>query len=240
MKPRGETLNKTSFSFRDMFLKVRQFFSNLSMSVKTKFAFRRKAQEPKLTIMNNKPKRDLRKLIPYTIFAVSVLIVLALLSAVTYKVFKNVSVSGKVSVLKPKATQEINKEFSFPLFGKDGKEVTRFKYVVEKAELRDEIIVNGKRARSVSGRTFLVVNIKISNDYKLPMQINSKDYIRLIVDGKNDQAFAADAHSDPVDVQPISTEEVTLGFAINDVDQSLLLKVGEINGEKQEISLSFK
>lgn len=239
MKLRGQILTSASLSFRDLTLKVKEFFSNIITGVTSKFSFVRKQSSQKVA-NTNVPKRDFKKIIPVAILVISVLIVLTLLSGVTYLFFKNLNTSGRVSVLKPKATQEINREFSFPLFDQDGKEVTRFKYLIEKAELRDEIIVNGKRARSVSGRTFIVLNVKIFNDYNLPMQISSKDYIRLVVDGKIDQAFAADAHSDPVEVQPISAEQTILGFAINETDSNLVIRVGEINKEKQEITLSLK
>ncbi len=240
MEPRGQIIKNTSNSFRGFAQKIRDFFANFMINLKSKFTFNRK-QKTTNTAFENAPKKDVKKALPFIIFGLIVLIALALVSSATYLVYKNVvNANSRVSLLKPKASEDINREFSFPLFDEKQKEVTKFKYAIEKAELRDEIIVNGKRARSVSGRTFLVLTVKIANDYNLPMKINSRDYVRLTVNDKTDQSFAADAHSDPIEVQPISTEHAILGFAINDTDKKLILHVGEIKGEKQEISLSLK
>ncbi|OFW63868.1 MAG: hypothetical protein A2Z35_03420 [Actinobacteria bacterium RBG_19FT_COMBO_36_27] len=148
--------------------------------------------------------------------------------------------SGSTPQMKgPLATQDINKEFSFPLKNTKGEEVTTFKYIVEKAELRDEIIVKGQKATAVKGRVFLIINLKINNDYIQTIVINTKDFIRLSVNGNENELLAPDIHNDPVEAQAISTKYTRLGFPINDSDESLVLWVGEINGDKQKIDLKF-
>lgn len=157
-----------------------------------------------------------------------------------YQAFKTSSSdSGKVSVKGASASQEINREFTFPLRDSSGEEVSQLKYMIEKAELRDEIIVKGQRANSVRGRTFLIVNLKISNEFNKPININTRDYIRLSVNGDEAEWLAPDVHNDPVEVQAISTKYTRVGFPINTVDTKLILRVGEIDGEKQLIELSF-
>lgn len=145
----------------------------------------------------------------------------------------------RVEIKKPKAAQNINRTFEFPLKDQSGKEVSKLKYEVQTAELRDEIVVKGERATAIKGRTFLTVNLKITNSFDKNIQINVKDYIRLIVNNSNDK-LAPDIHNDPVDVQAISTKLTRVGFPINDTDEIMTLQVGEITGTKQLIKLNLK
>lgn len=147
---------------------------------------------------------------------------------------------SRIQVQNAKATQAINKEFSFPLKDDKGKVVTTIKYTVEAAEIRDEIIVKGQRATAVKGRTFLIIPLKITNDYSQGIEIQAKDYIRLVVNDRETEQLAADIHNDPVTVQALSTKLTRLGFPINDTDKNLSLRVGELNGQKETIALTLK
>lgn len=149
------------------------------------------------------------------------------------------STGDQEKVTPPYATKQLDREFSFPLRDDKGKEVSTFKYIVQNAELTREIIVKGQKGTAVKGRTFLIINLKINNDSKQRIQINSRDYIRLMVNGNDKELLAPDIHNDPVEVQPISTKFTRLGFAINDSDKNLKLQIGEIEGDKQFIELSF-
>ncbi len=133
----------------------------------------------------------------------------------------------------------INKEFSFPIKDQNNKELSEIKYLVQSASLQDEILVKGQRARAIQGRTFLILDLKITNTFNQGIQISSKDYIRLSVNGNSEELVAADIHNDPVEVQAISTKQTRIGFPINETDKNLELKVGEINGKKETIKISF-
>ncbi len=139
----------------------------------------------------------------------------------------------------PTAAYTIQKQFLFPLKDQNGKEVSRLKFFIENAELRDEIIVKGKRALAVKGRTFLIFNLKVTNDYTLPVSINSRDYFRVLV-GKNAEKLAPEIHNDPVEIQAISTKYTRIGLPIDDSDKEITLQVGEINGKKENIKFTFK
>jgi hypothetical protein len=142
----------------------------------------------------------------------------------------------RVSIKKAKANQLINKEFLFPLKNDKGAEVSRIKYFLQDAQLQDEIVVKGQRATAVKGRTFLIVYIKITNDYSKDISLKTRDYVRLIVNN-NSEKIAPDIHNDPVEIQAISTKYTRLGFPINDTDKNLILQIGEISGNKQNIKL---
>ena len=146
---------------------------------------------------------------------------------------------SRIEVKGAKKTFEINHESVFPLKNDQGKEVSNINFNVERAELRDEIIIAGKKASSVKGRTFLIINLKIVNDFKQPIEIKTGNYVRLSVNGNEIEWLAPDIHNDPVEIQPISTKYTRIGFPVNDTDTNLKLQVGEIDGEKKVIELNF-
>lgn len=153
---------------------------------------------------------------------------------------KSSTSENQQSVLGARATQDINKDFEFPVKDDTGIKVASFKYTIESAELRDQIIVKGQTATAVNGRTFLIINLKITNDKDKAININTRDYIRLSVNGNKDEWLAPDIHNDPVEVQAISTKYTRVGFPINTSDKNLLLRVGEIDGDKQNIKLNLQ
>lgn len=139
-----------------------------------------------------------------------------------------------------KASQNLNKEMSFPLKDAKGEEVSRIKFVIEKAELRDEIVVKGQKATAISGRTFLILTLKIMNEHNQAIEIDTRDYIRLSVNGNGEEWLAPDIHNDPVEVQAISTKYSRVGFPIDDGDTDMTLRIGEINGDKEDVQVKLK
>ncbi len=184
-------------------------------------------------------------LLPFIIVGIAIVAVLALAwssrsdGSSNGSPLNSASNDKRVEIESPKATQVINRSFEFPLKDQAGKEVSKLKYEIQGAELRDEIVIKGERATAVRGKTFLVVNLKVTNSYDKSIQINVKDYVRLIVNNSNEK-IAPDIHNDPVDVLAISTKLTRVGFPINDTDNNLTLQVGEIEGTKQLIKLNLK
>lgn len=140
------------------------------------------------------------------------------------------------------ATVHLDRKFVFPLLDEKGKEVGNLDYVIQSAAIQKQIIVQGQRATAVSGRVFLILNLKITNNLKQTIQLNTRDYIRLITATNTKEQLAPDIHNDPVEVQAISTKYTRVGVAIDEVDAKKLvqLKIGEIDGDKQNIDLNFK
>lgn len=148
--------------------------------------------------------------------------------------------ANKVAIKDAVATEPLNKEFKFPLKEDKDQVIGEIKYLVESAEIRDEIVVKGKKANAVAGRTFLVLNLKITNETNQTISMNTKDYIRLFVNGNENEPLSPSIHNDPVVVDAISVKPTRVGFAINESDKQLKLKIGEIKGEKQTIDLTLK
>jgi hypothetical protein len=145
----------------------------------------------------------------------------------------------RVSIDKPLTKQTLNRDFSFPLRDEKGKEVSKLLYTVQSIEERNEIVVKGQKATAIQGRRFLIINLKITNNYGKTIQINARDYLRLVVNGAEEK-LAPDIHNDPVEVQAISTKFTRVGLAINDTDKDIILQVGEISGKKESIKLDLK
>jgi len=149
------------------------------------------------------------------------------------------SSNDRPSVPKAIAKQELNKVFNFSLKDTNGKEISKIRYKLMDATLQDEIIVQGKRNVAVQGRVFLIMNLKIDNNYQQGIRINSRDYVRLKVNNSS-ELLAPEIHNDPVEVQAISTKYTRIGFAINESDKNLILQTGEINGPKETITLDLR
>lgn len=148
--------------------------------------------------------------------------------------------SGNKAVLKdPLKTLPLNKEFKFPLKDDKNETVGEIQYIIESAELRDEIIIKGKKAYAVQGRVFLILNLKIVNKSNKKISIETSDYARLFVNSNENEPLEPSIHNDPVVVGAISSKPTRIGFAINSSDKDIKIKVGEIKGEKQTIDLTF-
>ena len=189
------------------------------------------------SFQDRKPNLRVRKYLkPLIVIGV---IVVAFIFGVRVLGSKGNVAGDRIEVGVAEKTLDLNKEFAFPLNNYKGEKIDEVKYMIEKAELRNEIIVQGKRATAVKGRTFLIINLKVSNEFTRSIEINTKDYVRLSVNGNEEEWLAPDIHNDPVEVQAISTKYTRVGFPINDTDKNLIIRIGEIEGEKEKIPLEF-
>lgn len=180
-----------------------------------------------------------RKIIIFIILVAAVLIGSKIVRSRTSSKTSSAKSNEQISVKEPRKTSNVNREFTFPLKNEAGDDVSDFKYIVESVELRDEFIYQGKKATSVKGRTFLVLNLKLKNSYDKSIDIKTRNYIRLSVNGNRDDWFAPDIHNDPVTVQAISTKQTRLAFPVNISDSDFVLQVGQITGEKELIELDL-
>jgi hypothetical protein len=146
---------------------------------------------------------------------------------------------GQISAPKAAATQALNKEFKFPLRDDAGKKVSDISYVIQSANLQDSFIYQGKVAEAVKGRTFLIFNLKITNPYGKSIQINARDYLRVRVNGTNEQ-LAPEIHNDPVQIDANATKYTRVGLPLNSTDKDIEMLVGEISGPKETIKLSLE
>lgn len=147
---------------------------------------------------------------------------------------------SSIELNEPLASQDVNKEITFPITDNSGAEVGEVLMVLEKAEVRDELIVKGKKAASVQGRVFLVLNLKVTNSFERAIEVNTRDYFRVAVGGDESEWLAPDIHNDPVKIQAISTKPTRVAFPVDAGVNTYVLQVGEIKGEKERVELNLE
>ena len=147
---------------------------------------------------------------------------------------------SRVQVEDAVATETLNKISNFPIKNSSGEEVSSIEYEIISAEIRNQLIIEGVKKTTKQGRTFLVLNLKITNSYNKAIDVITRNYIRLSVNGDESEWLAPDIYNDPVTVQAISTKPTRLAFLINDSDESFVLQIGEIDGEKERLELTIK
>lgn len=181
---------------------------------------------PKFTIMSS-----------LTSIVVIVIIVVVAYVAGRITAPKAKSIDTRDSAPMVKTQQVVNKSFNFAVKNDKGVEITKIKYTIENVGLQDQIIIRGTRAQAIKGKTFLIVNFSLMNTSNKYIQLNSRDYLRLL--GNTGQFIAPDIHNDPIQIQPISTKESRLGFPVDDMQKNFTLSIGEVDGKKTTIPLAF-
>ena|GEM_PF-1593775 len=173
------------------------------------------------------------------IVAIAVLLFSVLIASVK-KNSSGTTVLGqqKVHLNEVKSQETLNKKFQFPIRDGNGKEVTKITFLIQNAELRDQIVVKGRPANAIEGRIFLVLNLKLTNDYTKTISLNTRDFVRMTVNGSSEK-MAFDIHNDPVEVLAGSVKQTRLAMAINTTDKDIILLIGEVNGPKQTIKVQF-
>lgn len=178
-------------------------------------------------------KRNLGTILFFVIVAIALLVGLK-------QVF-SVAASGKnglTAVGNDVKTTSINQDFNFQAYDKNKDLKGNLKYTVADVQLTNQIIIKGQKATAASGRTFLIFNLKLTNDSDESLYINSRNYVRVQPKGSTDK-MAPEIHNDTVEVQPLSTKLTRIGMPVNATDEEFTLFVGEINGEKTEIPVRF-
>lgn len=193
--------------------------------------------------VSSREKRNFKSLAIKLVKIIAIFIVVALpvmgIKALTNK--PKLVADNNVSPTQPAiqgalASVLVNQEILIPLTTKEGGE--NLIYRVESVEKRNQILVQGKLQTAVAGRLFLILNVKLTNNLDQGIEINTKDYVRLKVNG-SEELLAPDIHNDPVEVQAISTKYTRIGFPIYDTDKQFVLRMGEIKGDKVEIPLEI-
>lgn len=208
--------------------KVQEFGSSAA-DIKSKSAF---------VIKANLKKPEVKKKIgKFVLLAIVVLIVLA---GIRFVLSRPASTSGQQlgATTQNTLTTSIEREFSFKVYDKNKKLADPVKYVITTAQLTNQIIIQGQKATAVSGRNFLIINLKLVNEFNDSLFLNTRNYVRIQPAGTADK-LAPEIHNDTVEVQPLSTKLTRVGLPVDEGTRDFTLFVGELDGEKTEIPISF-
>lgn len=169
-------------------------------------------------------------------FVIGIVIVLAIFTFVNVSAKKS---NGSTSGAKTQ-TVNIDRNFEFPAINNLAKKVPdKIKVRIKGVEKTNQVLVKDQVFTAKNNKLFLIVNLDLRSDSTLPLNIIPGDLVRLSVEGDKDTRYAPDLHNNLVQVAAISTKVDRVGFVIPDMSKNFILYIGEIEGEKQEISLNF-
>lgn len=136
-------------------------------------------------------------------------------------------------------TLSLNKKFSFPGLDETGKKKGKIELRITDVEKTNQVIVQDKTYTAKNNKVFLIVNLELKNETTQRLNIFPGDLMRLVVDDQEEKKFAPDLHNNYVQVAPISTKIERVGFVIDAKATNLKLQVGELEGEKEILTVKF-
>lgn len=136
---------------------------------------------------------------------------------------------------------EISKSFDFPALNNSGKPAgnNKIRLTIASAEKTNQVLVNDKVYTAKNSKLFLIINLEFKNDISQPLNILPGDLIRLSYNGDESNKFAPDLHNNLVPVAAISTKLDRIGFVIPEKAKDFKLYIGELEGKKEEVQISF-
>ncbi len=142
----------------------------------------------------------------------------------------NNSVTGKLLPLK--------QNFEVVAKTKDGKNTNgKFQVEVISAHRAESLLIQGQKVIARNKKVFLVVNMEISNSYKVALYNQPVDSFRLI--GSDGKRYAPTAHQGNVEVRPESTKTSNVGFIVPLDQKKFKVEVGDLNSDKVILEFSL-
>jgi hypothetical protein len=162
-------------------------------------------------------------------------VIIALIT-VGYLVFN--SNDDNVLTASDQPTVKIGKSIEVIARTEDGRRTTgRFDLTVTNAHFADSILVQGKRARPVKGKTFLVLDMEISNPHKVSLYAFPADLFRFV--RSDGEKFAPSVHQGKVRVRPEATKKSNVAFVALPEDKKFKIEAGDINEDKITLEITF-
>ena len=138
-----------------------------------------------------------------------------------------------------KPTVKIDRSYTIVAKTKEGQRTDgRLKLTVLNAQIAPSILVQGKVARPVKGKVFLVLNLEIENSYKVPLYTLPVDLFRFI--GGGGQKYPPSTSQGRVEIRPESTKKSNVAFVVTPGDKKFKIEVGDVNESKELLEITFK
>ena len=166
----------------------------------------------------------------------AIIIGLVVLAIIAAGFFLFSSRSSNTNENKPTVT--IGKSYEVIARTEDKQRTTgRFEMTITSAQFADSILVQGKRARPVKGKTFLVVNMEITNPHKVGLYAFPVDLFRFVRD--DGQKFAASVHQGIVLIRAEATKKSNVAFVVFPTENKFKIEVGDVNTKKETLEITF-
>lgn len=139
---------------------------------------------------------------------------------------------------KGEVTVQVNQTFEFVGRDDDGNptEVT-LPLTFLSATKQDSVNIQGQKATAKNGKVFLVLDFEAKNNTSNPLYLLPVDLIRLLQD--EETRIAPSVHQGRLEVRPVSSKFSNLGFVIEEKQKDFQFEIGEIDGEKTGLTVSF-
>lgn len=137
-------------------------------------------------------------------------------------------------------SEKVGKSFDYPALSSQGKQTNnKIKFTIASVEKTNQVLVNDKTFTAKNNKLFLIINLELKNDSTQMLNILPGDLIRLTYSGDEENKFAPDLHNNLVPIAAISTKLDRVGFVIPDSIKVFKILVGELEGKKESIEISF-
>lgn len=130
---------------------------------------------------------------------------------------------------------DIKREFEFPLQQSRGKSSLKFSLI--SAQLADTVANQGNPIQSNPDKQFLIIFLELQNNSQSPVQIDSRDFVRLI--DKEEKKYAPDLYNGLIEIPAISVKKDEIGFMVAADQKQFRIQVGEIEKEKEIVEIIF-
>jgi len=104
------------------------------------------------------------------------------------------------------------------------------------ANITNQILIQGERAKTREGKLFLIINMELNNDEPFVVYSFPVDLVRL---ARGDKKFAPSVHQGKVEIRPSSTKISNVGFVIDEGEKNFTLELGEISETKETVPVKF-
>jgi len=130
----------------------------------------------------------------------------------------------------------LEKKFSFPAQNNQGRK-NEIAFILNGAEKTNQIYFRNRPLRAGEEQSFLVLTLQLQNETPERLYFYSADFVRLI--DKEERKFEADFKSPRFEIAPFSTKKDKLVFLVPKNQNEFKIQVGELEGTKETIRLSF-